>query len=433
MVSLNATPDPKGELGPEPWLKAAATRAVMEALGADGTEVRFIGGCVRDGLAKRPVKDIDIATPDRPEKVIELLERAGLKAVPTGIEHGTVTAVSDGKNFEITTLRRDEETDGRHAKVAFTDDWVVDAERRDFTINAMSANMDGEVFDYNEGISDLAHGRVRFIGRAETRIDEDYLRMLRFFRFYGAYGQPPLNRDALAACRARIGKLAELSGERIRDELLKILIVADPADVLVRMQGVGALGVILPEAGDVTRLRMLNWLETRAVNIDGVATDRLRHLAAILDTNEPESAALGVAERLKLSNAERARLIDMMAPTLEINADMGVGAEMRAIRRLGSDQVRDLALLSWAAELVQTPRLPRARTDAYIALLERCAQWIAPSFPLTGADVLALGIDEGPGVGQVLERVEDWWENGGYKADRQQCLNRLAREVNAQT
>lgn len=432
MVSLHASTEPQGDLGPQPWMAATPTRAVMAALTADGADVRFVGGCIRDALMKRPVQDIDIATPDPPERVIELLERAGIKAVPTGIDHGTVTAVVDGKPFEVTTLRRDTETDGRHAKVAFTDDWVIDAERRDFTINAMSATPDGAVYDYNEGIADLAHGRVRFIGRAETRIEEDYLRILRFFRFFGGFGRPPIDRVALSACRLHAAELKRLSRERVRAELLKILLVPDPADVLIHMRGAGVLDVILPEAGDIARLRMLNWLETRAINIAGVEPDAIRRLAALLDPKNAETAALGIAERLRLSNAERARLIDMAAPTLDVSADLDVDEAPRVLRRLGPDRTRDLALLAWAGELTVQARLERARTDAYIALLEQCVHWMPPEFPLTGDDVIALGVDPGPEIGLLLDRVEDWWENGGYKASRQQCLDRLFREAEAQ-
>ena len=217
---LNLIPDatsPMGQLPPQPWLDTVDTRAVIDALEKDGTRVRFIGGCVRDAIAHRPVQDIDIATPDPPETVIALLEGAGIRAIPTGLDHGTVTAVSGGASFEVTTLRKDVATDGRHATVEFTDDWLEDAKRRDFTINAMSATPDGDVFDPFDGISDLAHGRVRFIGLARDRIAEDYLRILRFFRFHGSYGRPPVDKDALAACRAHADGLSELSGERIRD------------------------------------------------------------------------------------------------------------------------------------------------------------------------------------------------------------------------
>jgi len=433
MVSLHASTEPQGDLGPQPWMAAASTKALMEALSADGSTPRFVGGCVRDALAKREVKDVDVATPETPEAVLKLLERAAIKAVPTGIAHGTVTAVFPDRSFEVTTLRRDEETDGRHAKVAFTDDWIADAERRDFTINAMSATVDGAVYDYNQGIADLAHGRVRFIGRAETRIDEDYLRILRYFRFQGGYGKPPMDRDAVAACRSRAPKLAELSGERVRSEMLKILLVPDPADILVHMQGAGALAVVLPEMAGVASLRMLNWLETRAVNIGGVTPDPIRHLAAVLDRQNPESAVLALAERWKLSNAERARLVDMLAPTLALDADMDIADAHRAIRRLGAGLVRDLLLLDWSRELEASSRLPRSRTDAYIEMLELCARWKAPEFPLSGTDVLALGIEAGPEVGRLLERVEDWWENGDFRAGRQQCLDRLVKESRGET
>ncbi len=431
MVSLNASTEPQGDLGPQPWIAAAATRAVMAALTAGGAEVRFVGGCVRDALAKRPVGDIDIATPDPPERVQELLTAAGIKTVPTGISHGTITAIVDGKPFEVTTLRRDTETDGRRAKVAFTDDWMVDADRRDFTINAMSASPTGAVYDYNEGIADLAHGRVRFIGRAETRIEEDYLRILRFFRFQGTFGRPPVNRAALTACRAHAAELKQLSAERVRSEFLKILLVPDPADILIHMRGTGVLDVILPEAADIPRIRMLNWLETRAVNIKDVAPDPIRRIAALLDEARAEAGASAIAERLKLSNAERARLIDMAAPTLAVSADFDEADASRVLRRIGTERMRDLVLLAWASELTDHARLERSRTDAYIALLEQCALWSPPIFPLSGDDVLALGVAPGPTVGQLLEKVEEWWENGGYRSNRQQCLDRLFREAEA--
>ncbi len=420
-----------GQLPPLQWLHADETRQVVAALEAGGTAVRFIGGCVRDTIAHRPVSDIDIATPDPPETVLKLLENAGIKAVPTGLDHGTVTAVSNGRPFEVTTLRRDVETDGRHATVAFTDDWLEDARRRDFTINAMSATPGGDVFDPFDGIADLAHRRVRFIGKAAKRIEEDYLRILRFFRFHGTFGRAPMDRDARIACRAQAENLKTLSGERIRNELLKILVVADPAEIVMRMRGETVLEQILPEAGDINRLRLINWLETRAVNIEHVEPDAIRHLAALLDTDR--AGAKIVAERLRLSNAQAERLIGLVAPTEIISNEMGERREMRAIRHLGAQRVRDLALIAWADDLVRLTRLPRPQTDAYIALLERCAGWMPPDFPLDGGDVLALGIIEGPEVGGLLSRVETWWENTGYEADRQDCLNRLMKEAGKKT
>ena len=423
MVSVYAINSPTGKISPQPWLTAPETRTVVEALTADGTEVRFVGGCVRDAMARRPVTDVDIGTPDRPETVIGLLEKAGIKAIPTGIEHGTVTAIVGDRKFEITTLRRDVETDGRRAKVAFTDDWTIDSERRDLTINALSATPDGDVYDPHDGISDLAYGVVRFVGLASDRIEEDVLRLLRFFRFYGLFGQPIPDSDAMAACRNHADKLPGLSGERVRDEMFKILLVPDPADVAVLMRGLGIFDHILPEAGDVGRLRMIGWLETRAIKIATVVPDPLRRLAALLDTDAEGSQA--VAGRLKLSNTQARRLLDMTAPPADIDPDADTPAINKALRRLGPDTVRDLTLLAWAGELSITPRLPAERTQAWIGLLETCDGWQDVVLPIGGEDVAALGVGEGPRVGELLARVEDWWEDGDYAAGRDQCLDKL--------
>ncbi len=431
MVSLYAINDPTGKISPQPWLTAPETRTVVEALTADGTEVRFVGGCVRDAMAQRPVEDVDIGTPDKPETVIGLLEKAGIKALPTGIEHGTVTAVVGDKKFEITTLRRDVETDGRRAKVAFIDDWMIDSERRDFTINALSATPDGDVYDPHDGIYDLAYGIIRFVGLAADRIEEDVLRLLRFFRFYGLFGRPPPDQDAMAACRSQADKLPGLSGERIRDEMFKILLVPEPADIAVLMRGLGIFDHILPEAGDVGRRRMIGWLETRAIKIDSVAPDPLRRLAALLDTNAEGAEA--VAGRFKLSNPRARRLLALAAPLADIGPDADAAAVNRALRRLGPDTVRDLALLAWAGELAITPRLPAERTQAWIGLLETCDGWQGVAFPISGEDVVALGDAEGPRIGELLARVEDWWEDGDYAAARDECLEKLKSLLGGET
>ncbi len=408
-------------------MSAEATRMVIAALQSRGTSVRFIGGCVRDAIAQRPVTDIDIATPDRPETVMALLTANGINAAPTGLEHGTVTAAIGRAHFEITTLRRDVETDGRHATVEFTVDWVEDARRRDFTINAIYASLDGAIYDPFNGISDLEQGQVRFIGIARDRVQEDYLRILRFFRFHGSFGRGAMDPDAIAACRAGAKKLQTISSERIRDELLKILLVANPSAVLVRMRDEKILGQILPEAGNINQLRVVNWLETRAVKVDKVGPDAIRHLAALIDTDQ--AGVDRVADQLKLSNLQRERLAALSSPKEKINANMGEAAEQRAIRHLGGGRVRDLALLAWARELTGATRLPRQRTEAYIRLLERCTSWIAPDFPISGTDVLALGLQPGPMVGTILGRVESWWENTGYKASRQECLDHLMQAI----
>ena len=434
MVSMNAMRGPTGKLSPQPWMSAPETVAVIAALTAADADVRFVGGCVRDALSHQPppsagCPDIDIATPDPPETVTRLLQAAGVKVLPTGIKHGTVTAVFKDMKFEITTLRLDVDTDGRRATVAYTDDWLVDAGRRDFTFNALSATPDGDVYDPYDGISDLAHGRVRFVGLADDRITEDVLRLLRFFRFFGTFGQPPMDQNALAACRSHADKLSGLSGERVRDEMFKILLAPEPADLAVTMRGIGVFDPILPEAGDIGHLRMIDWLETRAIRIATVKPDPLRRLAALIATDA--EGAGQVAERWRLSNRQTLRLVTMAAPPVVPDPDMADADQRRALHQLGPDTVRDLALLAWAGELSITPRLPRPRTEGWIALLEACDGWQGVTFPLNGADVTALGIAEGPRVGDLLASVEDWWEQGNYAAGRGQCLDKLQSLIRA--
>jgi poly(A) polymerase len=418
-----ATASPVGALTPQPWMTAAETRTVIEALSAAGCEVRFIGGCVRDALLRRPVNDIDVAVPLPPLRVTALLERAGIRVVPTGIDHGTVTAVVEHTPFEITTLRIDVETDGRRARVAFTDDWVADAARRDLTINALSCTPDGRVYDYFGGLEDLGHGRIRFVGDPRERIAEDRLRLLRFFRFYAHYGRPPPDAEALAACREHARGLTLLSGERVRAEILRTLMAPDPAEAFQLMRTHEVLQHVLPEAGPLERLRLLTWLDTRAVRIASVTPDPVRRLAALLDTDGAGIEA--VADRLRLSTRQRQRLAEIAVPAMCLDADSDERTVRRALHRLGPDIVRDLALLAWAGELAETPRLPHARTEAWIALIEAAAAWRPVTFPLKGRDVLELGLPHGPDVGDRLAEVERWWEDEDYRPDRAACLDRL--------
>jgi poly(A) polymerase len=410
-------------------MEAPETRAVMAALTADRSEARFVGGCVRDAVARRPVGDIDIATKEPPERVIELLQAAGIRAIPTGIEHGTVTAVIGDRHFEITTLRIDVTTDGRRAKVAFTDDWTADAARRDFTINTLSCTPAGDIFDPFDGLPDLAHGRVRFVGNAAERIKEDGLRLLRFFRFYATYGRPPPDADALAACRTLAPMLDTLSGERVRDELLRTLMAPEPAEVINLMRGERVLERILPEAGDVGRLRALAWLETKAVRIASVAPEPIRRLAALVKTDK--EGAERVAQRLRLSNQESERLVALAAPPADVTPEFDTRARRRALHRLGADAVRDLALLAWAGEVAITPHGPKGRNAAWVALLGEADAWRPLALPLKGRDALALGVPAGPRVGALLAEVEAWWEDGDFRAGRKECLARLKALVEA--
>ncbi len=391
-------------------MHAPETRAVIDALTAGGGEVRFVGGCVRDALAGRPVKDVDIATHLAPGEVVRLLEEARLKAVPTGIEHGTVTAVSGGKPFEITTLREDVETYGRHAKVAFTDDWKADAARRDFTFNAMSCTPDGTLYDPFDGAADLAAGCVRFVGEARARIAEDYLRLLRFFRFQAHFGKGPPDPVALDTAAELAPELTRLSGERIRDELFKLLQAPDPVPVLDTMIERGILHHVLPLAGDSTILSALMRAEP-----PGAPPDPVVRLAALIEPG----AAERVAERLRLSNRQRFALVNLAAPP---DAATPARDRWRAVHGLGAPLYRNLMLLSWARRNAGDPKASIA--DLGAALDE--ADFLAgKTFPLKGADALKLGVPEGPELGQLLGRVEDWWAEQGFEPTRTACLERL--------
>ena len=418
---------PTGKIAPAEWMTAPETVAVLDALAADGQEVRFVGGCVRDAVAHRPVKDIDIATPDRPETVMDLLARAGIRAIPTGIDHGTVTAVVGTHHFEITTLRQDVESHGRHATVAFTDDWIEDAKRRDFTINTLSATPEGDVFDPFTGLDDLAAGHVRFVGIARERIEEDVLRLLRFFRFYAHYGKPAPDRDALAACRAMAHRLVDLSGERVRGEVLRILLATDPAGIALLMRGEGVLEQVLPEAGDVGALRQLAWLESRGIQRDGIAPDAIRRLAALLKTDA--TGARTVAERLKLSNTERDRLVALAAPLEAITPELAPKRRCHWWHRLGKAIARDLVLLAWAHERAIRGESDAARSAEWTGLLDEADRWEPKTFPLKGRDAIALGLEPGPKMGEVLDAVEDWWEDRDFAPDRDACLEELKRRL----
>jgi poly(A) polymerase len=413
---------------PQPWMIAPETRAVVEALTAEGAEVRFVGGCVRDALAGRPVKDVDLATPDRPEKVMQLLQAAGLKAVPTGLDHGTVTAVSGHRPFEITTLRQDVETDGRRARVAFTADWQADAARRDLTFNAMSCGPDGRLFDPFGGRADLAAGRVRFVGDPRARIQEDYLRLLRFFRFQAYFGRLPPEPETLAVVRELAPRLAGLSGERIRSELLRLLAAPDPLPVLEHMIADGVLAAVLPEIADTEVLRVLLRLGLAE------ADDPVLRLGALMESGT--EAAGRVARRLRLSNAEAAELEVLGDPAAVLGEAAAVltrGTADPAVRhalsialyRFGAARFR-VALTVAAARLIAAdPAQQETATGSLRAAFAVADAWRPRRFPLAGADVLKLGYSSGPDVGSLLRAVEDWWIAEDFVPDRKACLARL--------
>lgn len=421
--------DPVGQLPPQDWMVAPWTRQVIAALRAEGAEVRFVGGCVRDSVLKRPIKDIDIATHDPPERVMLLLEKAGIRAIPTGIEHGTVTAVTDAHHFEITTLRCDVETFGRKARVEFTDDWAADAARRDFTINALFADPEGRIYDPFDGLLDLGAGRVRFVGDPRQRLEEDVLRLLRFFRFHAHYGRPPPDTASLAACRAMAPQLPRLSGERVCGELFKLLQAVDPASALLLMKGERVLEHVLPEAKEFGRLRVLCFLETRGLRMESVGCDPLRRLACLLATDAAGAAA--VADRLKMSAKQKSRLVALAAPAALPQPDWSGPQRRRLLRRIGPEIFRDLVLIAWADHKALEPHGNSAETGAWITLLADADAWVPVELPVKGRDALAMGVPHGPGIGAVIDALEAWWEAEDYRPDRDACLAKLKEMVKA--
>jgi poly(A) polymerase len=389
---------------PQPWMTEGPAAAVMRALTAEGDQARFVGGCVRDALVGRNIRDIDIATPLSPQRVTELLHKAGLKAVPTGIDHGTITAVADKTGVEVTTLRLDVETDGRRAKVEFTDNWQADAARRDLTINALSADATGKVHDYFGGLDDLAAARVRFVGDPKQRIVEDYLRLLRFFRFHADYATGALDEPAVAAAKELAPNLKSLSGERLRQETLRLLTARRGAEVWGEMLSLGIVQHYLPWATSLDRLRWVAELEQR----HGLTPDPIRRLAALTMTG----CGREVAETLKLSRAEGDRVI-----VLDATRDPFDASSPQAVRRQiyawGNDGARDRLLLDWL------DRLDAAAGSAALAVIE---SWPRPRFPLKGADIVKMGVPEGPRVGEVLEKAESWWIERDFTPDRAACL-----------
>jgi len=392
------------------WLKRPATQTVFDALSGDGVETRAVGGAVRNAFLKLPVAEVDLATTATPQEVIALAEKAGLKSVPTGIDHGTVTVIADGKPFEVTTLRRDVETFGRHADVAFTRDWEADAKRRDFTLNALYADREGKVFDPLGGYADLAAGRVRFIGEPEERIREDYLRILRFFRFNAYYGKGPLDRAGLHACVTLRDGLAQLSAERIWTELKRILIAPGATDAIEALFDYGFLTGLL---GGVPRL--LDFKQLVATESANGLTPNPALRLAVLAVFVLEDAAR-LAERLRLSNIEQA----LLALAAEIPSGLPQEASAKsALYRFGPENYRAAILIAWArsGDAGKDPR--------WVAALNLPERWQAPEFPLRGQDIMALGI-AGPEVGTMLRRLEQDWIEAGFAETREKLLEKAA-------
>jgi len=390
-----------------PWLREGPLPRLIDVLDRNGEEARVVGGAVRNALLGEPVVDIDLATTARPDEVIRRAETAGFKSVPTGIDHGTVTVVVDGRPFEVTTLREDIETFGRHATVAFGRDWRRDAERRDFTINALYAGRGGTIHDYVGGLDDLAQRRVRFIGDPSRRIAEDYLRILRFFRFHAAYGHGGLpDAEGLHACiEARAG-LETLSRERVRMEMLKLMVAVHVVPTLATMTESGLLVSVLGGVPLLASFANMMKLENELA----LAPDPVRRLGA-LGVNDAEDAGR-LRDRLRLANAEHERIASMAEGWRQITA----GAELQPARallyRLGPGKYLDRVLLAWSRTFEDGASNARWR-----ALAKLPQDWTAPAFPLRAADFMERGVAAGPTLGAALRAAEAAWIAAGFPVD----------------
>lgn len=406
------------------WLHTKPVKALFAALNRDGGEVRVVGGAVRNTLLGTDVSDVDLATTHLPEETVRLAKEAGFKPVPTGIEHGTVTVVVQGQPFEVTTLRKDVETNGRHAKVAFGTDWKTDAERRDFTINALYATVDGDVIDYVGGLADIQTQTLRFIGDPEARIREDYLRVLRFFRFFAWYGSGRPEADGLRASARLKDGLDQLSAERVWSELKKLLSAPDPSRALLWMRQSGVLTAILSES-EKWGIDAIHGLVRTEADL-GWPVDALLRLESMIPPDKERIDELG--KRLKMSNAERARL-EAWARADVVQPELSEQMLKKLVYRGSKQAIMDRIRLSYAQSRNEAVESDAAmiRAGSYARLLEILQNYAPPVFPVTGGDLLGLGVEKGPVLGEKLRSLETLWIDSGFSLDRETLLNKLDR------
>jgi poly(A) polymerase len=397
------------------WLREGAVARLLTLLNRDGEEARVVGGAVRNTLLKLPVAEIDVATTALPEEVVRRVQAAGGKAVPTGIEHGTITAIIDHHPVEVTTLREDVETFGRKARVVFGRDWRADAERRDFTINGLSVAPDGQVHDYVGGLADIDARRVRFIGEAQRRIEEDYLRILRFFRFHAHFGAGPPDPAGVHACILGRSGFETLSRERVRTEMLKLLLAARATPTLAVMAETGLLGMVL---GGVPHLASFeNMIKVEATL--GLKADAVRRLGALAVWVEEDAERL--TDRLRLSNAESERLL-MLDRWWRIAPQSDAKAARALLYQLGSASFADRVLVAWSRSEAG------AADAAWHQLASLPQRWPAPVFPLKAADFMNLGIAAGPPLGAAMRAAEAAWIAADFPADRA-AIDAIAKEA----
>ncbi len=409
---MSGAPRELPDLKNHPALRAPETKAVFKALETPGAPTRLVGGTVRNALLGEPVKDIDMASVLTPDRVTQKAEAAGLKVVPTGIGHGTVTIVAHGQPVEVTTLRADVETDGRRATIRYTEDWAEDAGRRDFTMNALYCDADGNLFDPLGGIGDLQARKVRFIGDAEDRIREDYLRILRFFRFFAFYGHGRPDAAGLKACVRLKSGMDVLSAERIWSELKRILEAPDPARAMLWMRTTEVLQRVLPESWGIDSIHTL----IAAEQAEGWLPDPLLRLQSIMPPRADRIDAM--SERLKLAKSETARLSEW-ATIDQVAADISDDALAARLYRDGPQPLRDRFQLAFAKALGE------GNDDACQGLRSRLAfieGWQKPEFPVTGKDLMLLGHEPGPAMGELLAALEEQWIESGFTLSRETLL-----------
>jgi poly(A) polymerase len=394
---------PLPDLRKAKWLNEPRLQQVMAVITRGGGEVRVAGGAVRNALLGVPIADVDLATAMLPADVMRVCKSAGFGVHPTGIEHGTVTVVNGGAPFEVTTLRRDVETDGRRAVVAFTSDWAEDAMRRDFTINAMYCNAAGKIYDFTNGYADLLRNRIRFVGDANMRIKEDYLRILRFFRFHARFGKNAPDKTGLAACAKLKSGLKKISAERIRQEIFKIVVTPRAVPTLKVMATSGVLKIIIPHTDD-WRL------------IGRLPEDAMLRLYAL--ARKPED----MKDVLRLSNIEAQR-IDELAAAAELSPKLKDSERRAMLYHLGAQAWADSVELSWAKGRASK------KDSKWQALLDLPKRWPVPKLPINGQDMLEAGIASGPYMGEMLRSLEDWWVARDFVASREELLERLKNDA----
>jgi tRNA nucleotidyltransferase/poly(A) polymerase len=405
------------------WLSNKHLQRLLSVLSQGGEEARVAGGAVRNTLLGQPVMEVDVATTTVPEETVRRAEAAGFKTVPTGIEHGTITVIGAGRPFEVTTLRDDIETDGRRAKVRFGRDWRRDAERRDFTVNALYATADGAVVDLVGGLADLDRRTIRFIGDAEMRIREDFLRILRFFRFFAWYGAGRPDAEALKACARLKEGLDQLSAERVWMELKKLMSAPDPSRALLWMRQASVLTRVLPES-EKWGIDLIHPLVKAEADL-GWLPDPLLRLEALVPPDPERTNAL--AERLKLSSAERARL-NMWARTQGVAAATTESTLARGLYSGDRQAVLDRLRLALSAARAKAISDDNAMVEAggYSRLIRFAERWEKPGFPVKGGDLAALGFQSGPKLGAALKELESEWIASGFSLDRTALLERAA-------